>query len=152
MAGHRFIQIITGLSNMKSHLCVWGKGRKREKKKNRGKERCPFIFPVNHFHCHLNLSLRLQRTSRLLIWNNKQKRVNIQLIKMSAGAGRAYSSSCSVGLQPALSSRNPNHTLIHKLQTKSPLWLGRDRAGTANWRCRGTATRQLEGNPADRER
>lgn len=74
---------------------------------------------------------------------------NTQLIQTHAETGWSYSCSCAISPWPALSSRNPNHTLIHKLQTKSPLWFGRTWTATANWRYSGTARRQLEGNLAE---
>ena len=102
MAGCRFTQIITASSNMKSHLCV--RGAKERKGTQGERQNNPFISLINHLYCHLNLFLHLQMTSRLLIWNNKQKCVDIQLIKMCAETGQAYSCSCScaVSLRPAL--------------------------------------------------
>lgn len=68
MAGHRFTQIITNPSNMKSHRGVWG-AKERRRKTGRKTETA-----INHLCCHLNLSLHLRAASKLLIWNNKQKR------------------------------------------------------------------------------
>lgn len=49
-------------------LC--GVPREEKKKKMEG-ERKTGMF-INHYYCHLNLCLHLSRTSRPLIWNNKQ--------------------------------------------------------------------------------
>ncbi len=56
-------------------LCVGCDG---EGEKNTGKQRKRQRWPLI-ICCHLYLSLYLQKTSRLVIWNNKQKQVNIQL-------------------------------------------------------------------------
>lgn len=72
-------QIYTDYHGIVKHevtsLCVGGgKGSKRKKRENeeqREGRRRPFIFPINPFYCHLNLSLCLQMTSRQLMWNNK---------------------------------------------------------------------------------
>lgn len=73
---------------------------------------------VDHSFCHLNLSHQLQGTSGPLMCFATSS-------SSETSWACASSSSSAVSLEPAPSSRNPNHKLIHKLPTKTPLWLRR---------------------------
>lgn len=112
MAGHRFTQIMTGLSDMKSHDCMWGK-RQEESRRETERE-----MLINHSYCQTNLYLHLWPT-RPLIPNNKQKRVNIQLIKTSSGVIPCLPVPVASASGWTSLLYNPNQALIYKLQTKT---------------------------------
>lgn len=143
MAGHRFTRIMT-----QSHMTACGaKDRKNHRVKRRDgeRERAREML-INHSYCQTNPYLHLWPT-RPLIPNNKQKPVNVQLIRTSSGLiPRLPVPVASASGWTSLLS-NPNQALIYKLQTKTPLWFGMEWAGTVGMHSKGAATRLLERNP-----